>query len=56
MILILNSGTNQPIAVYGRIKSKCVSISTRMYMNLAQEDTNLSYSKTKSPRNGTDEE
>jgi hypothetical protein len=54
VILILKSGTDQPIAVYGRVKSKCVNIS--MYMNLAQKVTYTSYSKTKSARHGTDEE
>jgi len=51
---MLNSGTIQPIAVYGRVKSKYVNVS--MYMYLAQEVTNTSYSKTKSARHGTDEE
>jgi hypothetical protein len=54
VIIILKCGTNQPIAVYGRAKSKCVNIS--IYINLAQDKTNTSYSKTKSARHGTDEE
>jgi hypothetical protein len=33
--LILKSGTNQPIAVYGCVKSKCVN--TSKYMYLAQK-------------------
>jgi len=54
IILILKAGTNQPIAMYERVKSKCVNISMNMY--LTQEVTNTSYSKTKSARHGTDEE